>query len=1064
MWQKFQTELDEFLHARRLHDALIICIDANYELGAPELTTDASACDERSAVSNMLIRSHGLEFWPPPEPTWSNTRGSSSKIDYVLASQPLVAESYFRVVPESDVLIGSDHKAVVLTQCLVPHSRSKPVKTNRHRSGKWKVNPGKAVEACNALAEQLDLEMSDLTMASLARVCAKSSFRDASCRFRDPPEIRALIQDRRRLGGAEARALGRHIVHQRAIAKQKWYAELLDRGAAGDYKVISFFKRRQTSLVTHCNYLTRAGGRTKAVCDLKRFYKLKYTPPDPRPKWLAIEEWRHFVGPLLAPRLFTAEEINGVLATCKRGKSCGSDGVSYEFLQVLMQTDLRDYLVDYFNCVLLGSTQVPHEWLTSRLTFIPKVVSPLSPKDLRPIVLSSTPGKVFTKLLLYRLRSHFPSMTAGQLSSIPGAQTLEGSCSLQQLVRLSNEYGLPLVIAKLDIASAFDTLDHLAISKFFRLLGPHREAELLLLIMSYSTVLLSMADSTWSQDIDRGILQGSSYSAEIFARTVDHYLGDLVQAWQQTENTWVKMDIGGGVSVKLFNILFADDLVLLAVSFAQLQRMLNQVRDCLAAIGLCLSLKKCQVLSAPSVQKEDIRIGGTILQQVDHFKFLGVLIGFKMSCLAVLSARLAMATNSFWGHFKLLKRPAGTVKKKMHLLNSYVTSKWRWMSACVRPIQAVQKALKVLHASFLGCLCRYNSEPFMPLAYNWIVRRRASRMTAQCLEHPRWESIQAQSFGRFWAHAARIPLTRNSPITIVLSIRNEEWLADYGHLPGNKRCLGFWPNAARYLQKMWERVRLIGQPPFWYQASQDRLMWDEGLSRWLSVNALAPTCYYDDLETCDLHGRMLLQVGDTFKLLAMRHPPVEEPYETSYKWIPPPDDLLEVESVTFCSDGSSKIAHGSYGVVILAPYAELQAAIIAQGRIDGYCTNIRAEIVAACQAFTLIKQFRSHCPHVPLLYLTDSEYVLQLLDETLQPTCHIPDTNNLLSLWHSICHSVVAKHVKAHKGHALNELADKAAKEAYHFNHFRRVIRDVSHQRVYLLRDHQPLPCFHNWM
>ena len=175
----------------------------------------------------------------------------------------------------------------------------------------------------------------------------------------------------------------------------------------------------------------------------------------------------------------------------------------------------------------------------------------------------------------------------------------------------------------------------------------------------------------------------------------------------------------------------------------------------------------------------------------------------------------------------------------------------------------------------------------------------------------------------------------------------------------------FWPNAARYLQKMWERVKLIGQPPFWYQASQDRLMWDESLSRWLAVNALAPTRYYDDLETCDLHGRMLLQVGDTFKLLAMRHPPVEEPYETSYKWIPPPDDLLDVESVTFCSDGSSKIAHGSYGVVILAPYAELQAAIIAQGRIDGYCTNIRAEIVAACQAFTLIKQFRSHCPHIP---------------------------------------------------------------------------------------------------
>ena len=69
MWQKFQNELDDFLHATRMHDALIICIDTNYELGAAELTADASACDERSALSNILIRSHGLEFWPPEQPT-----------------------------------------------------------------------------------------------------------------------------------------------------------------------------------------------------------------------------------------------------------------------------------------------------------------------------------------------------------------------------------------------------------------------------------------------------------------------------------------------------------------------------------------------------------------------------------------------------------------------------------------------------------------------------------------------------------------------------------------------------------------------------------------------------------------------------------------------------------------------------------------------------------------------------------------------------------------------------------------------------------------------------------
>ena len=413
MWQKFQIELDEFLHARRLHDSLIICADTNYELGAAELTADASACDERCSLSNILIRSPGLEFWPPDAVTWRNTRGAESKIDYILSSQPNVAESYFRVVPDSDVLVGSDHKAVLLTQCLNPCSHTKPRRPDRHRSGKWKVNARKAVEACNSLAEKLDLGMGDLTMASLSQVCSSCSFRDMSCRYKDPPKIRALIQERRRLSGSAARELGRHIVQQRAIAKQEWLTALLDRGAAGDYKAISYFKRRQSSLVTQCNYLTRAGGRTKAVCDLKLFYKLKYTPPDPRPKWLAVEDWRSSVGPIIKPHLFTSEEIKGVLATCKHGKSSGADGISYEFLQILLQTDLEVHLVDYFNCILLGIAQVPKDWLVSRLTFIPKVVCPLSPKDLRPIVLSSVPGKVFTKLLLYRLRAHFPSYGSG---------------------------------------------------------------------------------------------------------------------------------------------------------------------------------------------------------------------------------------------------------------------------------------------------------------------------------------------------------------------------------------------------------------------------------------------------------------------------------------------------------------------------------------------------------------------------------------------------------------------------------------------------------------------------
>ena len=321
----------------------------------------------------------------------------------------------------------------------------------------------------------------------------------------------------------------------------------------------------------------------------------KYTSPNPRPRQEALSAWRNAVGPVLAPRFVTEQEITDLLATCKRGKSAGSDGVPDELLQIAMQTTLRVHLkvTEAFNAILLGSTTIPQLWLESRLTFIPKTVSPCSPKDLRPIVLSSVPGKVFTKMLLYRLRAQFP-----QLSSVPGAQTLEGSCALQQCVRLAQEYRLPLVVAKLDISSAFDNLEHFAISRFLSALGPHREAEILLTIITLSKVFISMADTEWSQELHRGILQGSSYSAEIFARVVDFYLGDVIEEWQEHEDTWL-IAYSMTTPMKLFNILFADDLILLPCSFQQMQRMLLRVQACLAAIGLSLSLKKCSILAAP---------------------------------------------------------------------------------------------------------------------------------------------------------------------------------------------------------------------------------------------------------------------------------------------------------------------------------------------------------------------------------------------------------------------------------------------------------------------------------
>ena len=84
----------------------------------------------------------------------------------------------------------------------------------------------------------------------------------------------------------------------------------------------------------------RAGGTTKALTDLRLFYKKKFTPVDQHPKGTAMAIFRSRTGPIMNPAPVTLQEIQEVAFMCKHNKSTGADGISYEAIQLLLQTTL----------------------------------------------------------------------------------------------------------------------------------------------------------------------------------------------------------------------------------------------------------------------------------------------------------------------------------------------------------------------------------------------------------------------------------------------------------------------------------------------------------------------------------------------------------------------------------------------------------------------------------------------------------------------------------------------------------------------------------------------------
>ena len=633
-WQTFNSELDNLLARRRMHDSVVLLVDTNYELGPVEQMSDPNTSDERGFLAAQFLQQHGFVATSPTTYTWSNNRGPASKIDFVCVSVPSVDIRTQAVVQDSDVILGSDHRAVTASfqgpsPCRKPGLR--PPRINQTKCGQWRCDVSNLLPAASQLAAQLDLSGSDLVPFKLQAICNAASKRPTSYRYRDPPHVLEAIKTRRTLHGREARDMGKDIFRMRAQAKQKWLTELMDRGSRGDYRAISYFRRRQSTLTQHTNYIVRAGGVSKAVSELKTHFQLKYTPPDPEIDELPLHLFHSRVGAFHKPVLISVSEVLEVLSTCKTGSSAGDDGITYDMLFVIMQSDLAHHLVELFNAVLFQVSPPPQEWLVSKITFIPKIKSPFLPKHLRPIVLSSTVGKLFTKVLLFRIRPHFPPPSANQIACIKGSQTLDGSVCLQHLIRLSQEYRLPLVAVKLDISSAFDHISHSSVASFLAECGPHAESLTLLRIIVLSRVIVGIADTSWQQKLYRGLLQGSSYSAEVFGRTLDHFLGFLHTRWSISESTWIQADVPEGVPRKLFNLLYADDIILLATSIEQARRLLESLTDLLGSIGLTLALDKCKFIHSPDISPRPITLRSFSINPVRAFKFLGVLMGFDLT-------------------------------------------------------------------------------------------------------------------------------------------------------------------------------------------------------------------------------------------------------------------------------------------------------------------------------------------------------------------------------------------------------------------------------------------------
>ena len=156
-------------------------------------------------------------------------------------------------------------------------------------------------------------------------------------------------------------------------------------------------------------------------------------------------------------------------------------------------------------------------------------------------------------------------------------------------MQIARELCLPIYVATVDISKAFTSVRHSVVIKALKFMlgrafcnstdAVHKGVMIAamvarLLKQSRAKVGLCGFESRFFK-LMRGIPQGAPLSAILWAIVMDYILYTLVVEWEKKNKNWF-CD-----SFKLSHVLFADDVVLVAMSRSALQEVIKDLEEAL---------------------------------------------------------------------------------------------------------------------------------------------------------------------------------------------------------------------------------------------------------------------------------------------------------------------------------------------------------------------------------------------------------------------------------------------------------------------------------------------------
>ena len=308
--------------------------------------------------------------------------------------------------------------------------------------------------------------------------------------------------------------------------------------------------------------------------------------------------------------------------------STGPDGIPIMLIKTLGPKSKKALREAVSKMIMDG--KAPDGWRLSRMSMIYKGKGDKADiNNYRPITVTSVVYRVVMQIIKDRLQAWVESEEVlGELQNgFRKQRRLEDNlCSLLQCIEIAEKEHRPLWLAFLDIKGAYDSVIQ---KDLWDILGTLEVEDgvrnLLKDIYKSNKVLIKWENKVSGPiEIQQGLRQGCPLSPLLFML----YLQGLEKKFERSglgfklsyfkQGEWIKQSLPG--------LMYADDIVLMADSKEDLQRLMDICGKEGDSLGLKFSKEKSAVMTFNDNQGSEHRIQEVTLEVVDKYKYLGVWI------------------------------------------------------------------------------------------------------------------------------------------------------------------------------------------------------------------------------------------------------------------------------------------------------------------------------------------------------------------------------------------------------------------------------------------------------